>query len=242
MAALRSYARWRNRYRAEPGVIVWMPLEAPEHLSSWKHRRRSLRYVHLNPCRDGLAPDPLTWPFSTHRDFVGLSVPGCVAVEHDPSGFHAYVSGDPSVRVDGTSLPFSIGGVRGATPEQVLGAVSALSRQPVARLFLRGGDRVLLLRCLSELTDLGTGEIARWVGVAPSTVWRSLAMGDDRVAVVERVLGDPRFPALYDGRLDFDWSWRRYRESRERKGVPALLASQARQRTRRERAWRDFER
>lgn len=30
--------------------------------------------MHPNPCRARLVADPLAWPFSTHRDAVGLAV------------------------------------------------------------------------------------------------------------------------------------------------------------------------
>ena len=53
---LRGYARWRNHQRGERGE-VWMPAEAPQRLRGWKHLRRSVRYIHLNPCRDRLVRD-----------------------------------------------------------------------------------------------------------------------------------------------------------------------------------------
>jgi hypothetical protein len=36
--------------------------------------RRTVRYIHLNPCRGELVSRPLAWPWSTHRDRLGLAV------------------------------------------------------------------------------------------------------------------------------------------------------------------------
>jgi hypothetical protein len=77
---------------------------------------RQIRYVALNPCREGLAKCPLAWRWSTHRDVVGASVDPWVGesrlarvLGRSPRGFaaqhHAYVSGDPHVDIAGTSFP-----------------------------------------------------------------------------------------------------------------------------------------
>lgn len=50
---------------------VWLPVEAPRAVSDRAHLQRTVRYVHLNPCRSGLVDDPLEWPYSTHRGVVG---------------------------------------------------------------------------------------------------------------------------------------------------------------------------
>jgi hypothetical protein len=78
--------------------------------------RRTVRYVALNPCRAGLASDPLEWPWSTHRDVVGaIADPWVTAdrlatmLQRPRRGFeeeqHAYTSADPDVAVTGTPLP-----------------------------------------------------------------------------------------------------------------------------------------
>ncbi|MFH1464709.1 MAG: hypothetical protein ABIO70_10015 [Pseudomonadota bacterium] len=123
LAFLRGYANWRNHLRGEVGRDVWLPAVPPEELKGQLHRRRTLRYVALNPCRDRLAPDPLAWPFSTHRDAVGLAIPGVVPVARDPAAHHAHVSGDPSVAVAGTALPSGMLSMR--VKRQVHGTVAA---------------------------------------------------------------------------------------------------------------------
>ena len=52
-------------------VPVWVPPPIPTTIPDRRHLARQVRYVALNPCRAGLAPDPLTWPWSTHRDVIG---------------------------------------------------------------------------------------------------------------------------------------------------------------------------
>ncbi|MBW2525462.1 MAG: hypothetical protein JRI23_14850 [Deltaproteobacteria bacterium] len=96
--------------------IRWLPVEEPVVVPNGKHGGRQVRYLHLNPCRDGLARDPLAWPWSTHRDAVGaIADPWVTAAElarelgRPRDGFegwlHRYVSGDPTVAVQGTPCP-----------------------------------------------------------------------------------------------------------------------------------------
>ncbi|MFH1467126.1 MAG: hypothetical protein ABIO70_22270 [Pseudomonadota bacterium] len=241
LAALRGYARWRSGRACAAAGPTWMPLEPPEILPGWKHQRRTVRYVHLNPCRDGLANDPLGWPFSTHRDAVGLAAPAVIAPTRDAVSFHAYVSGDPSVEVAGTTLPFGRACARGVAPEGVLAAVSAVSRTPLAQLGQRGGPRDLLVGALRELSHASQPEVARLVGISVATVRRAPAISAAQLHVVERVLGDVRFAGLGEGDLARSPAWRAYRYGRLRRGAYEILARGAAQRRARELAWRRFE-
>ncbi len=237
---LRGYARWRNHRRGERGE-VWLPAEAPEILKGWKHVRRSVRYIHLNPCRDHLVGDPLAWPFSTHRDAVGLTLSPVVAQERDAADFHSYISGDPSVRVDGTDLPYGQRSMRAPSSEQVIQAVSAATRLPLPLLWQRGPGRSLLVKSLKILCECNAREIARQTGVSLTTVWKTGVELDGQVALVERLLCDHRFAALHTHDLRHSASWRAYHRGRERRGAYLMLERTARQRRRRERAWREFE-
>ena len=49
----------------------WAPVTDPTVVPNLLHLRRTVRYIHMNPCRDDLVEDPLCWPWSTHRDVVG---------------------------------------------------------------------------------------------------------------------------------------------------------------------------
>jgi len=114
----RTLGWWSRRYPVAKGFRQWEPVPEPRRLVDRKHLRRTLRYVGLNPCRDRLASDPLTWVWSTHREVCGAVVDPWVTGERVASalgegsrGFarrwHAYVSADPSVAVDGTPFPAS---------------------------------------------------------------------------------------------------------------------------------------
>lgn len=95
---------------------LWQPIPPTKEILDLKHLRRQLRYVALNPCRNNLARDPLEWVWSTYRDGVGASAKPWVKTAHIAQvlkeaergfsvRFHDYVSGDPSVAVEGTSYP-----------------------------------------------------------------------------------------------------------------------------------------
>ncbi len=227
LGVLNGYARWRNHRRGEQGRCVFLPTPPPEVLKDSKHIARSVRYVHLNPCRDKLVRDPLTWAFTTHRDAVGLAIPGLVAPVRNPSRFHAYVSGDPSVHPDGTDLPFGLQGQRSAKVEQVTAAVSALTRTLLEDLHRRGPARTLLVQALVACTPLSKRAIAKELGISHAAVVATPPIPTPSLARLERVLGDPRFEALHSGDLTRTWAWRDYQRERERKGAHALLVKNA---------------
>jgi hypothetical protein len=157
---------------------------------------RQIRYVHLNPCRDKLVGDPLTWPFSTHRDACGLAVPRVVPKVNDPERFHRHVSSDPDCRVDGTELPTRLG--RTFTPLDVLRAVSAVTRSTRNMLQHRGPARSLYLCAATTLCPTAShAEIGRLVDVQRDAVLRAKRVTDPNVHVVARVVGDPRFRPLH---------------------------------------------
>ena len=235
LGALGGYARWRNHHRGEIGRCVFLPAPPPETLENSKHIDRTIRYTHLNPCRDRLADDPLAWAFSTHRDAVGLAIPGVVAPTLRPARFHAYVSGDPSVHPDGTDLPFGLHGLRDPTVEQIADAISALTRTMVVDLYRRGPARTLFVQALAACTPMSTRQIAAQFGMAHSSVVGTPPIPNTSLTKVERVLGDVRFAALQDGNLTQTRAWRAYHWNRERKGIHTLLVKNAAAQLRRRR-------
>ncbi len=150
-----------------------------------------------------------------------------------PPGHHTYVSGDPSVRAEGTELPFGMRGMRDATVEQVTAAVSALSRSALDQLGRRGPARSLLVRSLVACTPLSKRAIARELRISHRAVNRTESISEADLRRVERVLCDPRFTALMDHDLSQTWTWRRYREARLRKGAYDRLLERAAPRLRR---------
>ncbi|HEY3354738.1 MAG TPA: hypothetical protein VGQ83_15905, partial [Polyangia bacterium] len=102
------YGRRRRR--------LWDPVPTPDPVRNLRHLRRDVRYLALNPCREGLARDPLSWVWSTHRDVMGAVADPWVTADRlaaalrlPARGFtpahHAYVAADPTVHVAGTPAP-----------------------------------------------------------------------------------------------------------------------------------------
>ena len=215
-AVLSGYARWRHRHRGGSGP-VWRPLGAPRVINDPKHLRRTIRYLHLNPCRSGLTRDPFTWPWTTHRDSVGFASPPVVPQQADPARFHDYVSKDDTCSPMGTPLPT----VRFETFDwfAIRDAVSAITRTHVDELTLRGAPRTLALKTawIHQVRDVDL--LCDALGVSKTTVYRVVAdlpqrgahLADPALAACVRAVGDPRFGSLmgYVPML----GWRPYRRA-----------------------------
>lgn len=217
LSGVRSgYSRWRNRRRGDAGS-AWQVPPPPESLPDALHRERTVRYVHLNPCRAGIVKDPLEWPWSTHRDAVGLARAPAVPPRRDPAAFHAHVSGDPSVAVTGTPLPEPRYGQ--ASWEEVEDAVGAVLR--LDRVAIHEDRRALRLiaRLAAVYGVAGNPEIAERLGPRRSWAWRmtrgvpgpGARHSDPDLRLALRILGDPRFYALPVGDLRRLPAWARYR-------------------------------
>jgi REP element-mobilizing transposase RayT len=206
-AALSGYVRWRNHRRSERRH-VFLPLKEPRVLLDESYVRTCIRYIHLNPCKPKLAADPLAWPFVTHRDACGLAIPAVVSPVQDARRFHRSVSTDKHVSLSGTDLP--TGKLEAQDPAEVLAAVSALTRTPLAALRLRGRARTLYFQAARALCPrVSAARIAAEVGADPNTVLHAATRRGADVAVVAGVLGDPRFALLHDGRLSWPHHWYR---------------------------------
>ncbi len=202
-----GYARWRNARWLRSGP-VFAPQPAPETVQAGLKTRRHVRYIHLNPCRGGLVGDPLAWPWSTHRDRLGLALVPWGRRHPDPEALHRYVSSDPAARVDGTPLPWGV--LEVPTAAQVETAVTETLRVPFDQLGRRGRARSLWLRGLRALTPLSSSEIARVVGVQPRAVRNVPQQGNADTRLLRRLLGDDRFAGLLDTDLRHDEAVRRY--------------------------------
>lgn len=205
---LTGYARWRNEHRGESGP-VWEPSPPPTLIADERHGRRTTRYIHLNPCRDGHTGDPLAWAWSTHRDMVGLAADPIVPKVRDPVAFHAYVSADPSVKVAGTPFPeFDGSPVAWA---DIVDATCAVFRTLPDELLQRGDARTAAVRAAFVHGMDNHDVLARLAGCGRSTVSRLVAglrVGDHQgldpaTGAVVRVVHDRRFAALSRGQQRF---------------------------------------
>jgi hypothetical protein len=186
---------------------VWRSVPAPEPIPNAKHLQRQIRYVHLNPCHDGLVDDPLCWPWSTQRGAVGLELDPWVSPA-DISSFlcrtgtarwlHDYVSSDPSVNVAGT--PFPVPARRQAMPTAPLAAIADAARAAVP-------DRIPLQRHLLVLLAEHQGWrdtrlIADAAGITPGQVRRLLKRrAPELLRVGAYCLGDARLRHVPDLRI-----------------------------------------
>lgn len=201
----RSYARWRNHRRGERGP-VWRATSRPSEVSGQKKRWRNEKYVHLNPCRAGLASDPLAWPLSTYRDAIGLALTPVRSRAPDVHAYHRRTCADDHVIA--ADLPAGWGTNR--TLEEVACAVSSLARAPERLLLERSAERTLCVQAMRALTEASTAEIAACAGITERQVRRVSDTRDDRVRLIERVLGDLRFGRLGAGELHRLPEWQRY--------------------------------
>lgn len=180
---------------------LWERAPEPAVIPDTKRLLRHIRYVHLNPCRDGLAADPLSWPWSTHRGVIGAEyAPWADArrLAHETSmprtdfveWFHGYVSSDPCVAVRGTPLPAPVHA--GTLPSVALGAVrdAVLAAAPLAgTATLRAG--FVLLSAAHGFRDHGA--LSRALGITHQHVLRlSKAKNDALVSASALCLGDSR--------------------------------------------------
>jgi hypothetical protein len=209
--ALSAYARWRNAQRGESGC-VWERSPPPARLADAAHARRTVRYNALNPCRKGIVADPLGWPMSTHRDAVGLALHPVRPKVRDAIQHHAYVSADPSVHVDGTSLP--VRGVDLPTERQIEAVVSELLRVPLDQIRDSAESRRLLVQLGRDWAGWGTGTVATFVDVSSKTVWRAPQLSTATERLAATIAGDPRFPGLSSGDLRRLPGWEPYRGRR----------------------------
>lgn len=219
---LSGYTRWLTAKSAgRVGTHLWQPIPPAEPLADAQKIRRSIRYLQLNPCRKGLAPDPLSWPLSTHRDLLGFSTSPMTLVGESAAAFHRYVSSDPSVCTEGSPIPAICGDK--VDYISIRDGVSAVLRWPLsmqngpleAKMLVRAAVAhgvigasshgsasfgALIGRSESQVSRLRSGDWSKW---APS--------GDAVLDAVIKVVGDSRFGALLDGDLRRLPEWRDYR-------------------------------
>lgn len=210
----RVYAGYAHGLCVRRGIRgpLFAPRPAPVSIPNELHLRRTVRYVHLNPCRDHLVRDPLAWPFSTHRDMCGFSARPAVATVGDPAAFHRYVSADDTVNTAGSALPLAP--FEAVTVERLASAVASVFRAPEEALFSRTPARRAFVRAAATL-ELSASDVAAFSGLtvdhrtrlAASAPARGSRLGDPVLSACVRAAADPRFtaPTLDDHRRERTW-------------------------------------
>lgn len=193
------------------------PVPMPEPIQDAGKLLRQVRYVHLNPCREGLCRDPLEWEWSTHLDLLGAIVdpwPNRVltlekmglfansrSIHTSLRKLHSYVSSDPSVHVSGTPYLFAAKApvlidLKGA----VMGAAKILRLKEV-EIMRRGKRRALVMRVLASEFKVPQVQVARFFGVDRTSL-RPMRDGFAvREAKILKEVGDAMRIVLSDSRL-----------------------------------------
>lgn len=187
----------------------WEPVPEARVIEKRAELRRHFRYVALNECRRGIAADPLEAVWSTYREMFGTVDDPWV----DPArvlralGFrgqdrlaalHAYVSGDPSVRPDGTPMPllYEPSSIATCTLEQVIAAAAIATRSPMQRVRERSRTRKVFVWLAREVGWWQPALLAQTCGISPDAI-RRIARESEPAAVQTALacLGDPRLLA-----------------------------------------------
>jgi hypothetical protein len=217
---LQGYAKERNHRLGRRGAL-WAPRPPAIEIPDGQHLRRTIRYVHLNPCRKRLVADPLAWPFSTHRDRVGFAARPIVAEDRDPAGFHQLVSADGTVDVAGTPLPSRQ--FRDLSVDDAVAAVSSVFRVDVGALCRRHPARTAFAKvawhsgirdfaAVQQLSGFGRSRLFALVSDVP----RRGAHLVDPLEACARAVGDPRFqPISQRDERRTNARWSRYRNLSE---------------------------
>lgn len=167
---------------------------------------RHVRYVALNPCRDGHVRCPLAWTFTTHRDVVGAVVDPWVTAERLAQALgrplddfaarhHAYVSGDPDARVDST--PFPVAAVTKAMAShplrRIAEAAAVATRRSVADIGRRGPVRALFVALARDQGWSDLRQLATLCACEPEAVRRLARTAEPHALAAARLcLNDDR--------------------------------------------------
>jgi hypothetical protein len=207
LAEVLSGVTRHGRHGTHRRSLEWRLAPARSLASNRDHLARDIRYLALNPCRAGLAADPLEWLWTTHRDVVGavadpwVTAGRLAATLGRPSaGFvrahHAYVSADPAVRADGTTLPQPpvLSTITAFGIERLCAAVLAATRAPAAALQHRTLARRLLVHLAYRHGWARPRVLARLCGVSRQAVLalRDAPLERDALVAAKLCLGDER--------------------------------------------------
>jgi len=186
-----------NRHRRVCGSLWDLQKVTISRSTGLAHERRKLRYCSLNPCRAGhrYVDDPLGWPWSSHRDLVGLSLVPAVPPHPDPVRFHRYCTRDSELRLPDSPLPRDPGEgrIEGLTFEELLARVASLYRTTPGAVLGNARSRRLVVGAARILVEAGVSELARAARVHRSTVLRAPVPPPEQLAILRAVARDRRF-------------------------------------------------
>ncbi|OFZ21003.1 MAG: hypothetical protein A2X94_06620 [Bdellovibrionales bacterium GWB1_55_8] len=195
---------WTQRF--QPKLNIWSAIPEPRKVPDFHHLKRQIRYVHLNPCRAGLAADPLQWEWSTHRDIAGCAIdvwpdlPMLAKTYGAPLPqlgrvMHQHISSDPSVATTGTPM---IRTPRNGEPISadmtfILLACAVARREPM--ILQRGKLRDLTVQTAHQL---GLNPEPAKLRISKKSWNRAVQRCPDQTAIktVLRILADPRCRGL----------------------------------------------
>ncbi len=190
------------------GKHTWEPLPPPELLRDRTQIRRNLRYIPLNPCRKGLAADPLAWRWSTYRDLFGASTEPWTSADRiagvlgEPEGgflerWHHYVSSDRCVSETGTPSPglwvparfrYPVVG-----PLDVRDAVAAATRGDPRDIERKGLPRALFLSAAREVGIVDAVTLGAMCKMSDRSVRSHRGRFPPGLDAVLTCLAEPRF-------------------------------------------------
>ncbi len=198
------------------GYATWEKIGSPEILRDPPQLRRNLRYVWQNPIRKKLVSDPLEWPWSTYRDWVGaisdpwLTETRLAATLGDDrldfrARFHEYCTTHASIPEGGTPLP--VAAPPRSAPEVGLHALGlaacACTRQPLDALRRRGLARATFLELATHQGWRNTLALAGACQMTRRAVRKPRApVGERSLAAAALCLGDRRLLQGVPGSFD----------------------------------------
>lgn len=183
---------------------LFHPVEIRESIPNAHHLKRQVRYVHLNPCREGLTRDPAAWNWTTHRDYIGATfpswpnIPEAMRAMGFPAGregirrFHNYVSGDPTCDPRGTQTPEIPKDFVGASFQASKLAFASAVRVHSSLLNRKGQVRSQFARVMANEMGLGPSEVARRLAIQPQSIRPSSSKNRALAQAITMILSDRR--------------------------------------------------
>ncbi len=159
--------------------LCWAPVAEPTPIPNLEHLRRTVRYIHMNPWREGLVTDPLCWPWSTHRDAIGaryspwLDAPTLAqqlrfGASRFAETFHQYATKDRDLEPEIKEFPRPLQsvGVPALAPSAVAAAIRA------SGLYLEKRVRARLLAHAARREGWPVGQFSKAAGMTARSMQR----------------------------------------------------------------------